>query len=343
MLKDASDEISKQLYRAEILLDRKFWREALVIYHQLAQQETHLPEIFEGSMNAYFMADEFRNAWKVSLRWEQEFPQDSRVFFLRSILHTRKEEYWKAKDCVKKAIDLEVNQAEYYALYAELLITEKAYKRSWDVARQGLAMDAENISCLKAQISALRYLEYDFSEEAIQLLALCPEDAEVHTVLGTSYLYKGQIDKAREHYQKSLQINPESKEARDGLLESIKASNRLYEFLMNIRDGEVEEEVTQGITMAWTVICGAVLIVLISKYMPEKWKWLMFLSRVFSFILAFPMAFITLFILKIFLKPLSDSFLLISPYGRLCLETAEKRKAYLALVFCLLLIGYFVI
>ncbi|PMD92403.1 hypothetical protein BWI97_20130 [Siphonobacter sp. BAB-5405] len=341
MYKDASAEVNGLLIKAQLLQDRKLWRDALGIYRQLLHQQVQTAEVWEGLMQTYLAMEDFENAWDTSLRWEKTLPFDSRVYFLRSMLLASQGEYGQARESIHQALTLQTDQPDYYCLYAELLLTSKSYKESWDVSRQGLAIDAEHVGCLKIQIAALSLLEYDYSSEAFHLLTLTPEDPMTHAIVGWVHLYAHRIKEAQYHFKTSLRIDPMVKSPRDGLLESIKANSVVYRFLMDCRDGNVNDDVARGLRLGWIIVCCVVFIIWVPKHVPREWQWLSSLNRVFAFLFAIPVALVSLLFLNLFLKPLSNAALLLHPFGKMCLEKREKRAALFSVGFCLVLIAYF--
>src|ERR1700692_3840595 len=97
-------------------------------------------------------------------------------------------------------------------------------------AREALALDAENEAAGDSLADALR-MQGKLEESAAQirgLLARNPENPWTHSSAGVLALQRGEIRAAETHFLSALRIEPEHREAREGLLHAFRARSPLY-------------------------------------------------------------------------------------------------------------------
>jgi tetratricopeptide (TPR) repeat protein len=97
-------------------------------------------------------------------------------------------------------------------------------------ARQALVLDAENEAAGDSLADALR-MQGKLDESAAQirgLLSRNPENPWTHSSAGMLALQRGQVRVAETHFLSALRIEPEHREAREGLLHAFRARSPLY-------------------------------------------------------------------------------------------------------------------
>ncbi len=161
-------------------------------------------------------------------------PDYHRPHYLLGFTYYQQSNAIAAKEELDKAIALNPWYAAYFGLYAYVLIDEKNYKAALDKANTGLAVYAEDISCLNARSQCLFRLKnkqdaYDTIKEA---LAVNPEDDFTHTNIGWHFLETGKHKNARQHFREALRINPQNNRARQGYKESLKSNLLPYRWML---------------------------------------------------------------------------------------------------------------
>lgn len=161
-------------------------------------------------------------------------PDYDRPHYLLAFVNYQQNKLPLAKEALDTAIHLNPYHAAYFGLYAYILMDERNYKAALHKANEGLAVHAEELTCLNARSQALFRLKnkqeaYDTIQEA---LAVNPEDDFTHTNFAWHYLEKGKHKKAREHFREALRINPSNNRARQGYKESLKANLPPYRWLL---------------------------------------------------------------------------------------------------------------
>ncbi|NJO02505.1 MAG: hypothetical protein HC880_13165 [Bacteroidia bacterium] len=144
-------------------------------------------------------------------------------------------QYPTAEIHIKEAIRLEPEEADYFGVWSFLYIQRRNWQQALQYARQGLSIDPENIDCLNYQTQCLLKLgRYQALEDnVLTTLAKDPENAYSHAVVGWARLEKGKHRQAKEHFGEALRLNPHLDFARQGMIESLKASNAFYRLFLN--------------------------------------------------------------------------------------------------------------
>ncbi len=161
-------------------------------------------------------------------------PDDDYVHYLLGFAHYRNHDKEKALASLRPALRLNPYASAYYGLYAYILMDENKYDEALEKANQGLAVNAQDLTCLNARSQALFRLKdkeaaYDTIKEA---LSVDPDDDFTHTNLGWHFMEAGKHKKAREHFRQALRINPNNNRARQGYKESLKANLAPYRWML---------------------------------------------------------------------------------------------------------------
>ncbi len=118
-----------------------------------------------------------------------------------------------------------------------MLISCSSYHRYDDAlqkANEGLAANAEDLTCLNARSQALMRLKNkDEAYETIkEALSIDPDDDFTHTNVGWIFLERGRHIDARQHFKEALRLNATNKRAKQGFKESLKARLLPYRWLL---------------------------------------------------------------------------------------------------------------
>jgi len=139
-----------------------------------------------------------------------------------------------AIDNLNRAIQLNPWHAEYYGLLSFVLLGDKKFTEALQKANEGLAAEAENITCLNARSMALNKLKK--TDEAIatmqNALAQDPDSEFTHTTIGWNLLERGKHKEAAAHFREALRINPVLQNAQSGLKEALKSKIPPYKWLL---------------------------------------------------------------------------------------------------------------
>ncbi len=161
-------------------------------------------------------------------------PEESFYYYLLAFGYYQSDKPALAMDNLNKAIRLNPYHAEYYGLLSFLLLGEKDFKTALDKANEGLAVEAENITCLNARAMALNKLKK--TDEAMatmqNALAQDPDSEFTHNTIGWNLLERGRHQEAAIHFREALRINPMMQNAKTGLKEALKSKILPYKWLL---------------------------------------------------------------------------------------------------------------
>ncbi len=161
-------------------------------------------------------------------------PDNDRPFYLLGFLHYQKNDHAQSLQFLDQAIQLNPWQSSYFGLYAYVLIEKRQYKEALQRADAGLAIYAEDLTCLNARAAAqFRLNNKEAAFETIrEALHVSPENDFTHSNFGWQNLEKGSHKKALEHFREALRINPSNHHARAGFKEALKANLPTYRLML---------------------------------------------------------------------------------------------------------------
>jgi tetratricopeptide (TPR) repeat protein len=184
-------------------------------------------------------------------------------------------------------------------------------------ARQALALDPGNEAAGDSLADALRMQgRLEESAAAIRgLLGKNPENSWAHTSAGMLALQRGDVRDAEAHFLSALRIDPEHREAREGLLHAFRARSPLYRAYLNY--SFLMDKLGRGGRTA--VIIGLLVLTQIAN--------VAFVGR-FAAVGVAVVVFYFLFVLWVWAaKSIGNLFLLFDRFARLSLRSGEKREA----------------
>jgi tetratricopeptide (TPR) repeat protein len=184
-------------------------------------------------------------------------------------------------------------------------------------ARQALALDAENEAAGDSLADALR-MQGKLEESAAQirgLLARNPENPWTHSSAGMLALQRSEVRTAEAHFLSALRMEPEHREAREGLLHAFRARSPLYRAYLKYSFAMEK----LGRTGRGVVVIGLLILMQIANVaFVGRWAPIGIVLVVFYF----------LFVLWIWVaKGVGNLFLLFDQFARRALRSDEKREA----------------
>ena len=222
------------LDQAKLLLDQGRPKDAEVKIKQFLQQEPNNDYALSLLARCLYERKQYDEGIKVIQDAISFAPQQSFYFYLLAFGFYQKENSFLAIDNLNKAIGLNPYHAEYYGLLSFVLLGDKNFKDALAKANEGLAIEAENITCLNARAMALNKLKK--TDEAIatmqHALAQDPDSEFTHTTIGWNLLERGRHNEAAKHFREALRINPVLLNAQSGLKEALKSKIPPYKWLL---------------------------------------------------------------------------------------------------------------
>lgn len=151
----------------------------------------------------------------------------ARVFFDRN-------RYPEALTAITEAIRLDPQDANFFALLANIHVQERHWQPALEAAETGLQFNPEHVGCVNLRAIALvklgRAAEAGITMDAA--LAKHPASSLTHANQGWTLLHQGNAKAAAEHFREALRLDPENEWARQGIIEALKARHFIYAVML---------------------------------------------------------------------------------------------------------------
>lgn len=222
------------LERAQLLLDQNRYRDAETYIRQALEHDPNNDHTLGLLGRCYINNKRFDEGIEVVQQAIAIDPAESFYYYLLGFTYYQKSMAAAAKTNLEKAIQLNPYAAEYFGLLAHVLLEEKSFEEALDKAAEGLALEAENITCLNARSMALNKLKRsaDAFETMQTALAQDPDNEVTHNVVGWNLLERGKDRDAAGHFMEALRLNPDYENAKVGLKEALKSRIVLYKWML---------------------------------------------------------------------------------------------------------------
>ncbi|MCI0651829.1 MAG: tetratricopeptide repeat protein [Planctomycetes bacterium] len=177
---------------------------------------------------------DLKEATKEAQRAIQLAPDFDYAHFAHARVLCRRNMFPEARAAIEEALRLDPEDADYYSLLAGIHLEERHWQDALNAAEQGLKFDAEHVSCTNLRAVALVKLGRKSEAGATigAALARNPESAPTHANQGWTLLESGDEQKALEHFREAMRLDPESKWARAGIVEALKARSIIYALML---------------------------------------------------------------------------------------------------------------
>jgi Flp pilus assembly protein TadD len=219
---------------------------------------------------------------------------------------------------VEQARSLAPDSPDSYVAESLVMLVVGKPQEAERAARQALALDAENEAAGDSLADALR-MQGRVEESAAQisgLLARNPENPWTHSSAGMLALQRGGVRDAEKHFLSALRIEPEHREAREGLLHAFRARSPLYRAYLKY--SFMMERL--GRTGRGMLVIGLLILMQLSNI-----AFVGSLAPVGMVLVAF----YCLFVLWIWVaKGVGNLLLLFDRFARLALRPDEKKEAF---------------
>lgn len=150
------------------------------------------------------------------------------------VVHFERDEYPEATAALERAIELDPEDADHHAMLAQVLIPQKRWSDALVAAEAALELDPQHTGALNLRSMALvRLGRKDEAADTLDAsLAHDPDNPYTHQARGFALLHQGDARAALLHFQEALRRDPTLDGARAGLVEALKARNRVYRLLL---------------------------------------------------------------------------------------------------------------
>lgn len=174
--------------------------------------------------------DRFDDAHKEAKECVLLEPDNSWNHYAMAFVLYQHNRYKEATAAIEEALRLNPYNTTYFGMAAEIHLMRDEWNKALGMAQLGLELTPTHVDCLNAQAMALTKLgRIKEAEESVELaLSEEPENHVSHANRASILFRKGKPNEAAEHYREALRLNPNSKWAREGILEALKSRNPIY-------------------------------------------------------------------------------------------------------------------
>jgi Tfp pilus assembly protein PilF len=171
------------------------------------------------------------------------------------------------KQTIRDAIQRDPKNTAYFELLGRILDMQGQLDEAVKAARNGLAIDPRDEGC--SNLLADLLLDLGRKQEAALTLQSAlqnnPENARTHCNRGWTYLHQRLPDKASEHFQQALRIDPLLKSARTGLVAALKGRNLFCRpfLIYNLRIGRLG---AKPVSWFCTLMIGGMALMILTDF-----------------------------------------------------------------------------
>ncbi len=141
----------------------------------------------------------------------------------------------KARESAEQAAQLDPEDADHFALLAQIHLQGSNWEKALDYADAGLALDPSHVGC--GNLRAICLVKLGRKEEAQETLrstlSESPNDPTSHANQGWAMLHRGDPKAALAYFQEALRLDPGHEWAKAGLVEALKARNWIYRAILS--------------------------------------------------------------------------------------------------------------
>jgi tetratricopeptide (TPR) repeat protein len=243
-------------------------------------------------------------------------PDNAHAHFAMALVMFNRKRYAEAQHAIEEALRLSPGTAMLHALRGQVLFSREKWREALASCDQALAIDPEDTVAISIKAMAARNLGLkDVSDAQVRAaLAAAPNDSEVHSVAGWRSLDHGDRKQAALHFREALRLDPTSEPARQGMLETLRATNVLYRVIH--RYFLWMSKLTTR--WQWGMILGAYFLYRALLYVARN------VPAAAPFIWPLLIAYVLFVFSTWFAQPLTNALLIFHPWGRLALKRRER-------------------
>jgi tetratricopeptide (TPR) repeat protein len=314
-----SNETSAFIERANLLLEQGRFSDAEKFIKQALAKEPENDYALSVLARIYLNNGQHDKGIEIIQKAIGIDPEESFYYYLLGFGYYHKNLTAQAVTYLSKAIELDPYSAEYYGLLAFVQLDDQRFEEGLSKANEGLAIDAENITCLNARSVALNKLRRtdDAIETMQNALAQDPDNEFTHSTIGWNLLEKGKHKQATEHFREALRLAPDHHNAKSGLKEALKSKIPPYRWLLQFNFWLSNK----GSNFRWGFLIGIFVIVRIIATVSNDSPGFENVGMVVAG------AYLLFVSLSWILNPLANSFLFFHRDGKHALEKQEKTNA----------------
>ncbi|MDQ8198103.1 tetratricopeptide repeat protein [Pelagicoccus enzymogenes] len=149
-------------------------------------------------------------------------------------VHYHLENWKKAEAAANQALRMYPEDSDMFGLLAYLAARKADWEKSLELAETGLSFDSDHVLCTNARANALTKLKRsdDAQDSLDYALKRDPENPYTHYQKGHVLLEGGKYDEAAKHFCEALRLAPNFEDAKEGLVEALKAKHFVYSLFL---------------------------------------------------------------------------------------------------------------
>lgn len=224
------DSYLNSISRAEMLMAQDRWDLAEESIRKAISEDPDRGLAYSVLAIIRTQKEDYATAQEVAERGIALSPDDSYSHYALACVFSARHKYKPALIAIDVAISMDPTDADYHARRSFILISQYDWEGAIKSAETGLQFDPEHVLCNNARSIALTKVgrRGEASATIESVLAKSPEDATTHANYGWNMLHQGKPKEAAEHFKEALRLEPSNEWAREGIIESLKASNFFY-------------------------------------------------------------------------------------------------------------------
>ena len=220
--------------KIQLLISQGRHKDAEALIREDLTESIDEPILYFFLALALLNQDKPKQAEEVARQAIQLEPEDGDNFFILARCLSEQKKKPEALKAVDQAIALDAYDADYFALKTQIYYETRKFKQAIEAAEAGLEIDPESESCRFYYGILLEHFGRKEEAEAVSLglLADNPEDYTNHNARGWVLIQAGDADAAERHFIQALRINPESEDAKTGLIYALSMRNRVLGWML---------------------------------------------------------------------------------------------------------------
>ncbi len=225
----------------------------------------------------------------------------------------------EAEAAIREALRLDPEDADHFALLADILLFRRRWTDALAATEEGLAVDPEHLTCINLRAVALNKLgRKDEADATIgAALARDPENSYSHANMGWTALHASDPKKALHHFREALRIDPNNEWAQAGMLEALKARYLVYRWILAFHF--LMARLSQG--GQWALLIGFYLLYRLARAIGQNYpEWQ-------PLVIPLVAAYLSFAFLSWFSEPIFNALLLLNPFGRMALPPRQRTAA----------------
>lgn len=166
-------------------------------------------------------------------------PEDNYLLLTQSHLLLMAGKYAQAEQIALQLLCAEPQDADHHSLLGQIYLAQKQGEKALKQFNISLEIDPKDTITLNFRSLALTHLgrNEESNSSISSALVQDPENSFSHCIRGVNYLKEGRASKALEHFRNALRDDPDSEEAKVGIVSALQSKHLGYRLYLQYRYG----------------------------------------------------------------------------------------------------------